>query len=98
MSQSSTVYCSIYNHTTEDRYAYPELIYTSTNETHARFMFNKLIDRGLDMELKFIRLVKIETDNDGLVHSCNVLAEGWVRNLRYPSEYASTASRIRRLQ
>lgn len=75
----------IINCDSDERWHRTQTIYVSTNEAHARYTFYKLIDTGADMELRFLRLQKFETDMEGMVHYEACIAAGWVKNVRIPS-------------
>lgn len=75
----------IINCESDERWPRTQTIYVSTNEVHARYTFNRLIDNGYNMELTFLRLQKVETDMEGMVHYEACIAAGWVKNVRIPS-------------
>lgn len=83
----SIPYFMIHNYYTDssESYSSAQSIYISTNEVHARYTFNKLIETGANMELRFLRLQKVETDLEGMVHYEACIAAGWVKNVRIPS-------------
>ncbi len=70
------------------------LIYTSIDESHAKYTFARLIDSGKNMELTYLRLNRIETDDDGIVHHEETIRAGWVKNARGPYGRDAIASRI----
>lgn len=76
---SPRLYFTIHNFTSPMNSDDGVLVYLSINEDHAKSTFAKLIDKGRRMGLTYLKLERVETDEDGLVIHKDVIRAGWVR-------------------